>query len=74
MVDVKEKDLSGNAFLFKRNDPKDLAKAVDRAVKLRATQESWDAIVDNAMSTDVSWSLSAKPYDELYRALVKESK
>jgi len=74
LEDVKEKDLTGNAFLFKRSDPKDLVKAVERAVKLRSTQESWDAIVDNAMSTDVSWSLSAKPYDELYRALVKESK
>ncbi len=74
LTDVNEKALTGNAFLFKRNDAKDLHKAVNRAVALIGTQESWETIVDNAMQTDVSWSLSAKPYDEFYRALVKEAK
>jgi starch synthase len=74
LEDVNEKQRTGNAFLFKRNDAKDLAKAVERAVKLHGEHEAWSAIVQNAMSTDVSWSLSAQPYDELYRNLVKDSK
>ncbi len=74
LEDVSEKSLKGNAFLFKRNDAKDLVKAVHRAVVLHQKQESWDAIVQNAMATNVKWSLSAGPYDELYPALVKGSK
>ena len=54
------------------NDAKELAKAVKRAVALHEQQDSWEAIVKNAMATDVTWSLSAKPYDELYTALAKE--
>ena len=74
LEDVNEKAKTGNAFLFKKADAKDLSKAVERAVKLYAEHEAWEAIVTNAMSTDVSWSLSAKPYDELYRNLVKDLK
>ena len=72
LEDIKEKALTGNAFLFKKNDAKELAKAVKRAVALHEQQDSWEAIVKNAMATDVTWSLSAKPYDELYTALAKE--
>lgn len=74
LTDVNEKAQTGNAFLFKKADPKDLVKAVQRAVVLRSQPDAWDAIVQNAMDTDVRWSLSAKPYDEFYRALVKEPK
>lgn len=73
LEDVKEKALTGNAFLFKKSDPQDLTKAVLRAVALHGQHESWETIVKNAMATDVTWSLSAKPYDELYSALAKES-
>ncbi len=74
LVDVNEKTGTGNAFLFKKADAADLVKAVKRAVDAHTKHELWDGIVANAMSTDVSWKLSAKPYDELYRAVVKEVK
>ena len=74
LEDFNEKTLTGNAFLFKRNDAKDLVKAVKRAVAVHGQQDSWDALVQNAMSTDVKWTLSAGPYDEIYCAVVKDSK
>lgn len=74
LTDVNEKDGSGNAFIFKKADTADLVKAVKRAIALHGQHEAWDGIVGNAMSTDVSWKHSAKPYDELYRSVVKEVK
>lgn len=63
---------TGNAFLLKKADGADLVKAVHRAQAAHATQETWNAIVSNAMQTNVSWSASALPYDELYRTLLKD--
>ncbi|MCO6466297.1 MAG: glycogen/starch synthase [Bradyrhizobiaceae bacterium] len=65
---------TGNAFLFKKADAAELVSAVERAVACHEKQEIWQTIVANAMSTNVSWSLSAKPYDVFYRNLVKDGK
>lgn len=70
LLDVDGK--TGNAFLFKKAETADFLKAVARAQLAHAEQETWNAIVSNAMSTNVSWSASALPYDELYRTLMKD--
>ncbi len=74
LTDVNTKTGTGNAFLYKKADDKSLIAAVKRAVAAYREHEIWQAIVGNAMSTNVSWSLSAKPYDEFYRNLVKDGK
>lgn len=74
MEEFDAKTGKGNAFLFKKADAKDLVAAVTRAVAVHAEQESWNVLVGNAMKTYVGWGLSAKPYDEYYRNLVKDSK
>jgi starch synthase len=71
LVDADTKG-GGNAYLFTKADTADLLKAVGRAVKAHADTETWSAIVATAMNTNVAWTLSAKPYDELYRAICKE--
>jgi starch synthase len=71
LVDVDDKG-GGNAFLFKKYDAADLSKALKRALAAHATHEQWSGIVANAMATPVGWALSAKPYDELYRNLMKD--
>jgi len=74
LVDIDETKGTGNAFLFKKADASDLGKAMKRAIKAHGQQETWNAIVSNAMTTPVGWGASALPYDELYRNLMKETK
>lgn len=71
LVDADDKN-GGNAFLYKKADAKDLLKAVQRALAAHAQQERWNSIVSTAMTTPVGWTLSAQPYDELYRNLMKD--
>jgi starch synthase len=71
LVDADDKD-GGNAFLFKKCDAADLAKALQRALAAHAEHDRWQTIVQKAMSTPVGWALSAQPYDELYRTLMKD--
>jgi starch synthase len=73
LVDADESD-KGNSFLMKKGDAADITKTIKRAAARHASQESWDTIVANAMSTTVGWAASAKAYDEFYRTLVKETK
>lgn len=70
LIDIA--DPNGNAVLFKKADTADFVKALQRAVTAHATQETWGTYVANAMSTNVGWALSAQPYDELYRTLMKD--
>jgi starch synthase len=70
LIDIAEP--KGNAILFKKADAKDVEKALVRAVEAAAKHDEWAGIVAHAMTTHVGWSLSAKPYDELYRTLMKD--
>jgi len=70
-ADASEK---GNAFIMKKGDAADITKTIKRALARHASQESWDTIVANAMTSPVGWAASAKAYDEFYRTLVKETK
>jgi starch synthase len=74
LVDFNAKTGTGNAFVFKKADSADFVAAVKRAVSAHSEHETWERVVGNAMKTNVSWSLSAKPYDEFYRNLVKDGK
>lgn len=74
MTDIKEATNEGNAFLFKKADAKELVKAVERAYAAFQNQALWSKLMVNGMNSNVAWALSAKPYDEYYRNIVKESK
>ncbi|MBU3741880.1 MAG: glycogen synthase [Candidatus Kapabacteria bacterium] len=71
LVDADDKS-GGNAFLFKKYDAAELLKTIKRALAAHASQERWGSIVTRAMTTPVGWALSAQPYDELYRNLMKD--
>jgi len=74
LTDVNEKAGTGNAFLYKKADAADLVKTMSRVIAAHAEHELWEKLVGNAMTTPVGWALSAKPYDEIYRNLVKDTK
>lgn len=60
-----------NGFLFSNYDSEYLEKSVRKAVAIwKNDKESFDKIVENALSTDFSWDKSAKAYLSLYDKLV----
>lgn len=64
----------GNGFVFTKYDPKELLKAIQRALKVYKNKEDWNELRRSAMAYDYSWSVSAKKYVELYRTLMKKEK
>ena len=72
---VKEFDSragAGNGFVFGPYQVPDLLSAIDRALTNFSQKENWNALIKNAMSSDHSWSKSAKEYVSLYRKLVAD--
>ena len=63
---------SGNGFTFDRYEPGLLLDAINRAKTLYFTsRESWDRMVVRDMEKDVSWTLSASQYRDLYLQLTQ---
>lgn len=63
---------SGNGFTFDRYEPGLLLDAINRAKTLYFTsRESWDKMVVRDMEKDVSWTLSASRYRDLYLQLTQ---
>lgn len=74
LKDVDMAKGAGNAYVFNADTSDALIEAITRAQSAHAQHELWNGIVTNAMSTPIGWTLSALPYDELYRSLVKDVK
>ena len=63
---------SGNGFTFDRYEPGLLLDAINRTKTLYFTsRESWDKMVVRDMEKDVSWTLSASQYRDLYLQLTQ---
>ena len=63
-----------NGFLFSNYDSEYLEKSVREAVSIwKNDKESFEKIVQNALSTDFSWDKSAKAYLSLYDKLVNNT-
>lgn len=57
----------GNGFVFKDYESDVLYDAIVRAVETFGNKEQWDILIQRALTTDFSWSNSARKYVELYR-------
>ncbi len=71
VVDVDARMETGTGFVFHDADPADLARAVRRAVGVRAAGPTWAALVERVMRVDHSWGISALRYEALYRSMVE---
>lgn len=66
------KEQTGNGFVFKKYDKKDMLAAIDRAVKMyNEDQKSWMKIVKNGMKANFSWLNSSKKYVDLYKKVIE---
>jgi starch synthase len=61
--------LAGNGFKFEEATARPLLASLRRALAAYRSQESWSAVVRNAMASDFSWTRSAGEYLGLYRKI-----
>jgi starch synthase len=63
----------GNGFSFKNLNAHDMLHTVNRALHFYRQTDSWNQLIQNAMTQDYSWSQSAKNYNEIYEGLLEGS-
>ena len=59
-------------FHIREHTAKSLLSSVRRAVQTFGDSNVWNKLIENGMSSDVSWARSAKTYDRLFASLVEE--
>ena len=57
---------TGTGFVFQHADPPGLLWAIDQALAAYAKPGPWTVLMQNAMTRDYSWSLSAERYEAVY--------
>jgi len=62
-----------NGFNFKKYSANALLGAIRRSLKAYADEQRWQAYVANAFVSDHSWDVSARRYEQLYRAAIEKS-
>ncbi len=62
---------NGNGFSFEEYSSQALLHTVQRAVATYHNLPLWKKVVQNAMSDDFSWDVSARKYEDLYREALK---
>jgi len=60
---------AGYGFLFYEYSTEAFWDAIRRAKEIFRDRELWTGLVKRAMSTEFSWEISARKYEELYREL-----
>lgn len=66
VVDVRDDPSRGNGFVFREYTREALLEAVRSAAGFYRAGRGWKAILQRAMSADLSWTASARQYAELY--------
>jgi starch synthase len=61
----------GRGFVYYRNQPEGLWDGIQRVYWTRDRKEYWDALVEQCIAADFSWTESAKSYAELYAELLR---
>jgi starch synthase len=75
IIDANEMALAeglGSGLLFSPVTGEMLSATLERAARLWAQPEVWAQLVENGMTTDVSWRRPAAVYAKLYRDLIAE--
>ncbi|MCQ2399447.1 MAG: glycogen synthase GlgA, partial [Clostridia bacterium] len=57
---------AGNGFTFHDYNPYDMLYVLRAAAYIYKNKETWNKVVDNAMTTDFSWKIQAGKYENLY--------
>jgi starch synthase len=60
-------------FHIQKHSAESLLLSVRKAVKTCGDSNLWNKLIENGMSSDVSWTRSAKTYDKLFSSLVVDN-
>jgi starch synthase len=71
VFDLQDKTQQANGFSFSQISVPAMLAAIDRALDLYCTQESWLQLVRSGMLGDFSWRKSALLYVDLYQKSVE---
>ena len=63
---------TGNGFVFSNYNAHEMMYALKRALSTYGNFDIWIKIVSNAMTSDYSWTESAREYKELYQQLINK--
>ncbi len=62
---------TATGFVFDKAEPRELLRAIDRALNLYARQRVWTDLIETAMRQDFSWTRSANAYLQLYQQVLE---
>jgi starch synthase len=65
---------SGTGFVFKKYEPEELLKAVERAIKVFHDTRRWTRLIKAVMRQDFSWQAAAAKFVKLYTRQVARKK
>lgn len=66
-----EYELTGNGFSFTDFNAHDMMYVIKYAFRTYNQRHCWDVLVQNAMNSDLSFTASAKKYQDLYKKIIK---
>jgi starch synthase len=67
----KPHSVHATGFHIKEHTAKSLLSSVRNAIRVFHDPNVWNRLIENGMSSDVSWARSAKTYDRLFASLVE---
>lgn len=71
ILDFDENRDEGNGFSFAEFSPKEMLKAIERALRVYNEEpDTWKMLVDRALRQDFSWNKPAERYQELYHSAI----
>lgn len=69
VIPYNEYDGQGTGFSFRQYSAQDMLHVVRYAHSVYTNPKAWQGIINNALSVDFSWNVSAKKYMQMYRDL-----
>ena len=73
IINFNAKTKKGNGFVLTESTSNDFLKQMKSALVLFNDREIWNTLMENALSTDLTWTKSVRKYDEIYKNVFKES-
>ncbi len=67
-----DKMQSGNGFVFKKYDAREMLKVIKQAIEVYQNKENWTMLMKRAMNYDFSWDISAQKYIKLYQLAISK--
>ena len=68
IIDIEKEN--GNGFVFENYNAHEMLEAIWRAFGKYGDKAAWTNMVENALSIDNSWNVSAGEYIKLYKEVV----